>query len=78
MLSTESLDELDVVWLVAVGSHDADMCLPLVETFGTLVQSTDETICGQGVLQDLLNSGVDVHLNRWHNWRWRGTSENSN
>lgn len=54
VLSTESLNELNVLCLRAGLNKDAKVGLTLVEGLGTLAETTSETIVDQGVLQNLL------------------------
>jgi hypothetical protein len=61
VFSTESLDQLDVHGLVAAVGQNAQMSSTFVQGLGRLVQSPRKTIVDEGGLQDLLQSGVNVH-----------------
>ena len=54
VLSTEGLDELDVLGLSAGLDEDAKVSLTLVESLGTLAETTSETVVNECVLQNLL------------------------
>lgn len=54
VLSTEGLDELDVLGLSASLDEDAQVRLALVKRLRALAETASETIMDEGVLQDLL------------------------
>ena len=54
VLSTEGLDELNVLGLSAGLDEDAKVSLTLVESLGTLAETTSETVVNECVLQNLL------------------------
>ena len=54
MLSTEGLNELDVLSLRAGLDEDAKVGLTLVEGLGALAETTGETVVDKSVLQNLL------------------------
>ena len=54
VLSTEGLNELDVLGLSAGLDEDAKVSLTLVESLGTLAETTSETVVNECVLQNLL------------------------
>ena len=54
VLSTEGLNELDVLGLSARLDEDAQVRLTLVKRLGALAQTTSETVVDEGVLQNLL------------------------
>lgn len=55
MLSTEGLDELDVLGLSARLDEDAQVRLALVKRLRALAETASETVVDEGVLQDLLH-----------------------
>jgi len=61
MLGTERLNQLHIHRLVTVVGEDTQVCLALVQSLGTLVQSTGKTIVDERVLQDLLQGDINVH-----------------
>ena len=54
MLSTESLDELDVLGFCARFDEHAKVGLTLVEGLSALTETASKTVMDEGVLQDLL------------------------
>jgi hypothetical protein len=54
VLGAESLDELEVLGLVASFDQDAKVGLALVEGLGCLTETTSETVVNESVLQNLL------------------------
>ena len=54
VLRAEGLDELDVLGLSAGLDEDAKVSLTLVESLGTLAETTSETVVNECVLQNLL------------------------
>ena len=54
MLSTESLNELDVFGFRAGLDEDAKVGLAFVECLGTLTKTTSKTVVYERVLQNLL------------------------
>ena len=54
VLRAEGLDELDVLGLSAGLDKDAKVSLTLVESLGTLAETTGETVVNECVLQNLL------------------------
>ena len=54
VLGTEGLNELDVLGLSAGLDEDAKVSLTLVESLGTLAETTSETVVNECVLQNLL------------------------
>ncbi len=61
-LSAESTDQLGVLSIVARLGQAAQTGGTLVEGLGTLVETFEETIVDQGLLQDLLQRLEDGHL----------------
>ncbi|GIL59634.1 hypothetical protein Vafri_14369, partial [Volvox africanus] len=61
VLSAQRLDQLLVIGLVAVLSQDAQLSLTLLNGPASLVQATAQAVVRQGLLQNHLHSGVDVH-----------------
>ena len=55
MLSTESLNELDVLGFRTGLDENAKVGLTLVEGLGTLTETTSKAVMNECVLQDLLN-----------------------
>jgi hypothetical protein len=55
VLSTESLNEFDVLGFRASLNQNAKVGLAFVESLGTLTKTTSKTIVNKCVLQDLLN-----------------------
>lgn len=64
VLRAERLDELDVLRLRARLDEDAQVGLALVKRLGALAETTSETVVNEGVLQDLLYSGVSRQESR--------------
>jgi hypothetical protein len=62
VLVAQSLDELDVHGLLAVGSQNAQVSLTLVQSLGRLADTTNQTIGADGSLQNSSQCFVDVHL----------------
>ena len=54
VLRAQGLDELDVLGLSAGLDEDAKVSLTLVESLGTLAETTSETVVNECVLQNLL------------------------
>ena len=54
VLGAKSLNELDVLGLSAGLDEDAKVSLTLVESLGTLAETTSETVVNECVLQNLL------------------------
>ena len=61
VLVAESLDELEVLGLVAGLDEDAKVGLATVEGLGALTQTTGETVVDQGLLENLLESILNRH-----------------
>lgn len=53
VLGAESLDELDVLLLVARLDEDAEVGLAAVKGLGALAQATGKTVVDQSLLEDL-------------------------
>lgn len=64
MLSTECLNELDVLGLRAGLDENAKVGLTLVEGLGTLTETTSQAVMKECVLQDLLNGERDSEAPR--------------
>ena len=60
VLSTEGLDELDVLGLRAGLDEHAEVGLALVEGLGALAETAGETVVNESVLQDLLNDSQTI------------------
>lgn len=56
VLSTESLDELDVLGLSAALVENAKVSLALVEGLGALAESTRESVVDESLLEDVLQN----------------------
>ena len=61
MLGAESLDELEVLGLVAGLDEDAKVGLTPVKGLGTLTETASKTVVDEGLLEDLLESLLDGH-----------------
>merc|ERR1711994_555967 len=61
MLLTEGSDQLLVHGLVAVLGEDAEQGLPLVQSLGSLPQTSGETVGNQSLLEHLLDCLIDAH-----------------
>ena len=61
VLVAQSLDELEVLGLVARLDENAKVGLAAVERLGALAQTTGKTVVDKGLLQDLLESVLDGH-----------------
>merc|ERR1719411_2059792 len=61
VLHAQSRDQLLVHGLIAVLGQDAEKSLALVESLLGLPHSPGETIGDESLLEDLLDSGVDIH-----------------
>jgi hypothetical protein len=61
LLSAKSLDELLVIWLVAIVSEDTELGLTTLNGAARLVEATSEAIVVEGLLEDNLDGGVYVH-----------------
>lgn len=61
VLVAESLDELEVLGLVAGLDENAKVGLTTVEGLGALTQTTGETVVDESLLENLLESILDGH-----------------
>merc|ERR1719232_1541252 len=61
MLHAKSSDELLVHWFITVLSEDTKQSLSLVQGLGSLPDTPGEAVSDQGLLEDLLDGGVDIH-----------------
>ena len=61
MLHAESCDELLVHWFVTILGEDTEQSLSLVQSLGGLPDTPGEAVSDQGLLEDLLDGGVDIH-----------------
>lgn len=61
VLVAESLDELEVLGLVAGLDENAKVGLTTVEGLGALTETTGETVVDESLLEDLLESILDGH-----------------
>jgi len=61
VLAAQRLDQLLVVGLVAVLGEDAELRLALLDGARRLVEAAGEAVVREGLLEDELDGGVDVH-----------------
>ena len=61
VLVAESLDELEVLGLVAGLDKNAKVGLAAVEGLGALTETASKTVVDKGLLEDLLESVLDGH-----------------
>lgn len=61
MFIAEGSDELLVLGLIAALGQDGENSLSLVQSLAGLVDSMNESVDDQGLLQHLLESGVYIH-----------------
>ncbi len=61
MLWAECLDQLRVIWLVAILSQDTQLSSMLLNSLCSLVKAPCKPIMGQGLLQHKLQTSQDIH-----------------
>jgi hypothetical protein len=64
VLHAESSDKLLVAGLITILAQNAQQSLTLIQSLGALTQATAQTISDKSLLEDLLDSGVDIHWSR--------------
>jgi hypothetical protein len=65
LLGTKSLNELFVIWLIAIVSQHTELSLSTLNCTRSLVKATRKAIVGESLLQNHLNGSVDVHSLSW-------------
>nr|CAH7759455.1 unnamed protein product [Callosobruchus chinensis] len=78
MLRAQSLHKLLVHRLVTVFRQHAKHSLPLVQGFGSFVETVNDTVMNQGSFQHLLQGLVDVHRPSGLNWGHGGVISTKN